>query len=335
MYYCASRVTARKALLKETLLLTVVWAAFLFTALVFPGALSFVLVPSPQQIYYPRSSSAHRSGCKICSSKTALFVRNSDQRRRPPASRDDNRRINERLVELGQKKQWRVLLEVAKEEQASFNNVNYATIMSQLGRIRSFNKEDPRFVGFLKATATKIEERGLPWIRAREASNIIHAIGKMQLRNPSTKSIVEWITKPEIAADFVGAGNPHDIANVAWAFAKLNVEAPELFAEIEDESKWLVEEGTPQAVANTAWACATLGFEAPNLFAEIEQSIQMACGERELHRLLPTRLWHAQNLVLKHQSCLPRLNADPNGLSRKETPQACRQHGLGLCDTWF
>ena len=42
------------------------------------------------------------------------------------------------------------------------------------------------------------------------------------------------------------------------------------FAEIEHRSKWLVEEGNPQDVANIAWACAKLGFEAPNLFAEIE-----------------------------------------------------------------
>ena len=279
MYYCASRVTAQKALLKETLLLAV-WAAF-FTALVFPVAQSFVLVPPPppQRTYYPHTTSAHRSGCPIYSSKTALFVRNSNQWRRQPESRDNHRRtnnfnpavaLNKRLVELGQKKQWRELLEVAEEEQASLNKVNYATIMNQLGRIRSFDRSDPRFLAFLQALAKRIEEQGLPWIQARQASNIVHAIGKMQLRNPSTERILEWISEPEVAASFVEKGNPHDIANVAWACAKLGLEAPNLFAEIERRSKWLVEEGNPQNVANVAWACAKLGLEAPNLFAEIE-----------------------------------------------------------------
>jgi len=161
-------------------------------------------------------------------------------------------------------------LEVAEQEEESLNNVNYATIMSQLGRIRSFNKEDPRFLALLQALAALIEERGLPWIQARSAANIVHAIGKMDLRNPSTKRILEWIAQPQVAAHFVEEAEPQNVANVAWACAKLGFEAPKLFAVIEGQSKWLVEEGDPQNVANTAWACATLGLEAPNLFAEIE-----------------------------------------------------------------
>ena len=275
MCYNASRASGQK---RKSRILTV-WA--LFTARVFPGAQSFVfVVPSQQQKYSYPHSSAYQIECKIYSSKTALFVRNSDQRRRQPASsRKNNRRsnnhnpaiaINQRLVELGQKKQWRQLLEVAEEEQASLNKVNYATIMNQLGRIRSFDRSDSRFLSFLQALATRIEEQGLPWIQARQASNIVHAIGKMQLRNPSTKSILNWISTPQTAEIFVKEGNPHDIANVVWACATLSFEARNLFAEIELRSKWFVEEGTPQAVANMAWACATLGFEAPNLFSVIE-----------------------------------------------------------------
>ena len=93
--------------------------------------------------------------------------------------------------------------------------------MSQLGRIRSLDRSDPRFLAFLRAMTTKIEERGLPWIRAREAANIIHAIGKMQLRNASTKRILEWISEPAIAARFVKEGEPQEVANVAWACATL------------------------------------------------------------------------------------------------------------------
>ena len=272
MHYCASRVTARKGLLKETLLLKV-WAAFLFMALIFSVAQSFVLVPSQQQIYSLHITSAHRRGCIMYRPNTALFVRSSDQRRRQPASRDNNPAfaINKRLVELGQKKQWRELLEVVEEEQERFNNVNYGTVMSQLGRIKSFNKADPRFLSFLKALVAMLEEQGLPWIQARQAANVVHAIGKMNLRNPGTKRILEWISQPKVAAHFVEEGEPQHVANVAWSCATLGFEAPNLFAKIERQSKWLVEKGNPQNVANTAWACATLSFEAPNLFANIEQ----------------------------------------------------------------
>ena len=273
-------------------LLLVVWAFFYSsTALVsFPGAQSFVLVPSLQQ-YFPHVSSSspairRRSGCNICSTATtALFVRSNSSGDPNPAFA-----INKKLVELGKKKQWRELLEVAKEEQASFNNVNYSTIMSQLGRIRSLDRSDPRFLTFLRALATIIDERGLPWIQARSASNIIHAIGKMKLRNSSSKRILGWISTPKIAERFVEDGNPHDIANVAWACATLGFDAPNLFAEIEHRSKWLVEEGKPQAVANTALACATLGFEAPKFFAEIDHRSKWLVDEGNPQEVANTAL---------------------------------------------
>ena len=203
-----------------------------------------------------------------------MLFRNDERRSRhhAPAAHTQNPAvaINKRLVELGKKGKWEELLIFAEQERRNFNNVNCATLMSQLGHIQSLDRSDPRFLDFVRGLAKTVEERGLPWIQARSAANIIHAIGKIKLRNPSTKKILEWISKPEIAAGFVGVGNPHDIANVAWACAKLGFEAPNLFAEIELRSKWLVDGGKPQEVANTAWACATLGFEAPNLFAEIE-----------------------------------------------------------------
>ena len=228
--------------------------------------------------------------------------------------------INKELVELGEKKQWRELLELAKEEQASLNNVNYATIMSQLGRIRSFNKEDPRFVGFLKAMATKIEERGLPWIRAREASNIIHAIAKMQLRNPGTKRILEWISTPDTAASFVEEGKPQEVVNTAWAFAKLGFDAPDLFAQIESRSKWLVDEGKPQEVANTAWACATLGFDAPNLFAEIERRSEWLVEEGKPQEVANTA-WACATLGLKAPNLFAKIERRSKWLVEEGKPQ--------------
>ena len=201
-----------------------------------------------------------------------MLFRNERRSRSTPAARTQNPAIaiNKRLVGLGKKKQWEDLLEIAMKEQQNFDAICYSTLMSQLARIQALDRKDPRFVAFLQALAVLIEKRGLPWIQARAAANIIHSIGKMKMRNPSTKRILEWISEPEVAARFVKDGNPQAVANVAWALAKLGFESPTLFAEIELRSKWLVKEGIPQAVANTAWACATLGFKAPNLFAEIE-----------------------------------------------------------------
>ena len=192
---------------------------------------------------------------------------------RPASNPSPAALLNKRLVELGKKQRWQDLLEVAEQERVNFNNVNYATVICQLGHMQSFNKnkEDPRFLAFLQALATAMEERGLPWIQARSASNIIHAIGKMKLRNPSTKRILKWISNPEVAAKFVMEGAPREIANTAWACATLGFAAPSLFAEIHRQSKWLVQTGNSQDVANTAWAFAALGCQASGLLAEIER----------------------------------------------------------------
>ena len=74
---------------------------------------------------------------------------------------------NKKIVALGKTGQWENLLEFAAKEFSSFNNVNCATLMSQLGRIRSFDKSDPRFLVFLQELAERIKDRGLPWIQAQ------------------------------------------------------------------------------------------------------------------------------------------------------------------------
>ena len=111
-------------------------------------AQAFLLVPSSPQKNVPLITAGH-DRCKIWSSKTtALFVRH------------DPFAINKELVELGKKRRWKELLEVAEQKQASFNNVNYATLMSQLGRIRSFNKQDPRFLAISKSIGHKDRRAG-------------------------------------------------------------------------------------------------------------------------------------------------------------------------------
>ena len=179
------------------------------------------------------------------SSTTVLFRNERRSRNHAPDARTQNPNIaiNKRLVALGKKGQWEELLIYAEQERRIFNNVNCATLMSQLGRIRSLDRSDLRFRDFLQGLAKTVEEQGLPWIQARQAATIVHAIGKMKLRNPSTRKILEWISEPAIAARFVQEGTPQAVANVAWACAKLGFEAPNLFAEIERQSKWLVENG--------------------------------------------------------------------------------------------
>ena len=279
--------------------------------------------------------------------------------------------INKRLVALGKKGKWEDLLEIAMKEHKNFDAICYSTLMSQLARIQALDRKDLRLVVFLQALAVLMETRGLPWIQTRSAANIIHSIGKMKLRNPSTKRILEWIFKPKVAASFVKEGNPQAVANVAWACAKLGFEAPNLFAEIERRSEWLVEEGNPQNVANTAWACATLGFEAPNLFAEIERRSKWLVEEGNPQDVANTA-WACATLGFEAPNLFAEIECRSKWLVEKGNPQnvantawacaelgyeapelfaeiersiqmagrerestGCCQYGLGMCKTWL
>jgi hypothetical protein len=217
---------------------------------------------------------------------------------------------NIRIVALGRDRDWEGILALYHEQSKHFNNVNLATSMSQLGRIRSVNTQDPTFLRFVDDLTNTIEARGLEWMGIQGIANIVHAIGKMQLKSNSSRRILEFVARqdnahaiivmkgdPQAVANicwamaklgrsdifpsfmgiledqvhwFVKEGNPQDVANIASACAKLGVPSPKLFAEIDNQSSWLVKAGNPQTVANTAWACATLGFPSPNLFLEIE-----------------------------------------------------------------
>jgi len=141
------------------------------------------------------------------------------------------------MIGLGKSKDWNGLLELIIKEQMNFDNVNYATAMSQLGRIWSFDKSDPRFLSYMQGLVELIEKRGLPWIQARSISNIVHAVAKMQIKNQSTEQITNWISQPEVAAQFVKEGNPQAVANTVWAFATLGYDAPNMFAEIEQNAE--------------------------------------------------------------------------------------------------
>jgi hypothetical protein len=54
------------------------------------------------------------------------------------------------------KTNWKGILALFHKESKDFNNVNFATTMSQLGKIRSVDKRDPSFVKFVVDLANRI-----------------------------------------------------------------------------------------------------------------------------------------------------------------------------------
>ena len=173
------------------------------------------------------------------------------------------------------------MLTLFLDESLDYNDVNYATTMSQLGRIRSFPLDDPDFLVFFDDLANQIISNE-DWIRnSRAISNVVHAIGKLQLlHQPATVKSSEKIMNfcSDYAETIVSSGTPQGIANICWSIAKQNYTASINFVqEAERQASWILTggAGSPQAVANLVWACATLGFEeAPHLLEQIEDQAE-------------------------------------------------------------
>jgi hypothetical protein len=218
-------------------------------------------------------------------------------------------------VFLGKQRKWKELLNLYQNESNEFNNVNYATAMSQLQRIRSLNRRDPLFLKFVEDLAAKVEERGLEWIGIQGISNIAHAIGKMRLRTTSARRTIE------LAAGTVVEGNARDISNVAWACATLGVQLPRLFSEIERRASWLVDDGNPQDSANTAWACATLGVQLPRLFSEIERRASWLVEEGKPQEVANTA-WASATLGAQSPRLFSEIERRASWLVEEGNPQA-------------
>ena len=60
-----------------------------------------------------------------------------------------SREINARIMALGKQHKWEDLLRVYREERTRFNDVNYATIMSQLAPIRHLDTRDATLLELL------------------------------------------------------------------------------------------------------------------------------------------------------------------------------------------
>ena len=193
-------------------------------------------------------------------------------RNRPSTNQNTNKQaaiaINQKLVELGKKKQWNELLLFAEQKRASFNNVNYATVMSQLGRIGSFNKKDPHFLAFLQALAAIIEERGLPWIETAASCQHCPCHWENEVEESeyqeNTRVDLKARSSSNICNGRISAGQ---LPMLPGLVQHSGLTAPSLFARLNISRIGLCRLEIHRDVANTAWACATLGFQSTKLFA--------------------------------------------------------------------
>jgi len=112
------------------------------------------------------------------------------------------------------------LLSLYSQYVEDFNHINYSTIFSRLGRIRSSTTQrallaHPTF-HFLQHSLSTQFQTNLEAYDCRTISNVLHALAK--LRTP-----VPAIINPVIADAnyFIANAEPQHIANACWALAKM------------------------------------------------------------------------------------------------------------------
>ena len=177
---------------------------------------------------------------------------------------------NKRIIDYSSSRDWRGILGYAEDNFATFNDVNWATMFSRLGRMRreaGSIADDGVFITVTRAFKSKVEDEGFHWIGVRQLANIVHGYESIGVAGRS--AFFE-----RVAADAAGAeriakgGNCQEISNLLWAFAKSGTEAPALcsFVDNAQVAEKFVREGTSQAFANVLWAMARLRHE-PTAFA--------------------------------------------------------------------
>ena len=203
--------------------------------------------------------------------KTTASPEQHDPRRN---SNNVSREINARIMALGKQHKWEDLLRVYREERTRFNDVNYATIMSQLAPIRHLDTRDATLLELLSDLPQQLKH-----FRARSIGNTANALAKMRVPKPERHLILEFFAQLDKVSDrLFQEQDCQNIALSAYASAKSNAPTPNLFANLNHHAEWLLREGNPQSIANSVWACGTLRVKAPKLFKGLDHH-----GDRLLH----------------------------------------------------
>ena len=133
---------------------------------------------------------------------------------------------NKEIAEYEKKRDWKGLLRFAKGKQGGFNDVNWSTLFSKLGRFKRDTRtivRDPDFRSIMKGLEERVKGEGIEWVGVREVANTVHALGRMRVRSSVILGAVE-----RDCERLVREGNPQDIANTIWAMATLQHDAPKV-----------------------------------------------------------------------------------------------------------
>lgn len=180
------------------------------------------------------------------------------------------------------------LLSLHRSHGRLFNAVNYATLISRLGRAAAMGRAKagkagrpppasisahPSFPPML-ASLTRHLEGSLPLFSPRAVANIVHGLAKLRVLHPPLLAAV--VGSEASALHFSRGAAPQALSNLCLGLAHLGYAPARAFllGVVSPLAGRLLggEGATTQAAANTAWAYARLGARCPDMFGAIAEA---------------------------------------------------------------
>jgi hypothetical protein len=184
---------------------------------------------------------------------------------------------------------------------------------------KCIDEQSPVIVSAIMRNARPQEMANLAWAFA--------SVNNPTTTTTTTTTLEDFAVAPQLlkeieerASFLVENGKPRDIANAAWAFAKLKVPAPRLFEKIDEHSSAIVENGKPQEIANIAWAFATFNIPAPLLINHLQKRAKAfvaGCGPQELANIA----WALATLKVSSKKLFKHIHGHGSVLVEKGSPQ--------------
>jgi hypothetical protein len=118
---------------------------------------------------------------------------------------------NKEIAEYEKERDWKGLLRYAKDNQGGFNDVNWSTTFSKLGRFKRDTRtivRDPDFRSIMKGLEERVEGEGIKWLGTQAAANTVHALGRIGVRSSVVLGAVD-----RDCERIVREGKPQCIAN--------------------------------------------------------------------------------------------------------------------------
>jgi hypothetical protein len=92
----------------------------------------------------------------------------------------DSKSRTKKIATYGTQGNWTAILILFQEEGKYFDNINFATAVSKLAKIRTLKKQDTLFLQFLEAMEANLHN---PDKRPRCYANVAHGLAKLNLQD--------------------------------------------------------------------------------------------------------------------------------------------------------